>query len=163
MVGGDSLASVPGSTAGTYPATEPPYKVCDESLLTKSLNFGDCTSTSVLSTCGVNSGFYITPRRGASLVTAFRLCTANDIPTRDPTSITLEGSNQNAADLDLGSSWTLIYQGVSGLSVDPGRSTCGDKMFFSNTITFTSYRFLVVGKRGAENSFQLSELQFFGV
>ena len=92
-------------------------------------------------------------------VVGFRFCTANDAAARDPMSITLEGSNQTGTDLNLGSSWTLLYSGVSGLQVDPGRSQYGSRVYFNNTMVFQSYRLLITSKRDLENSMQFSEFR----
>ena len=163
VAGGNSTASSVGLGSLNYPTNEAPYKGCDNNLLTKSLNFGTCAEGGVLSLdCGLRTGFYVTTIRNDSLAIGLRLCTANDMPNRDPLNVTLEGSNQNGTNLILGASWTLIYSGLSGLAVDPGRNTCGDKVFFPNNNTFTSYRLLITVKRGRENSIQLSEFQLIG-
>lgn len=163
VAGGNSTPTTVGLSSLNYPTNEAPYKGCDNNLLTKNLNFGNCYDTSALSLdCGLRTGFYVTATNSGSLATGLRLCTANDAPTRDPLNVTLEGSNENGTNLILGASWTLIYSGVSGLAVDPGRSTCGGKVFFLNNNTFTSYRLLITVKRGADNSIQLSEFQLIG-
>ncbi len=114
-------------------------------------------------TCGLNTGFYRTPERGASLLVGLQVCTCVSLPNRDPIIITLEGSNQPVSALNLGSSSTLIYSGPSGLATDPGRSACGiPQVFFSNSVWYTSYRFLVTSKRGADSCASYSEVQFFG-
>lgn len=49
--------------------------------------------------------------------------------------ITFEGSNQPTSSLNLGSSWTLVYSGLSGLATDSGRFACGQPQLFpSNTV-----------------------------
>ena len=91
---------------------------------------------------------------------ALQFCTENDLPLRDPLTVTLEGSNQNGSTLLLGSSWTLIYNGTTGLDVDPGRGSLGVRQtFFSNVIAYSSYRILITWKRGNEIATQYSELQ----
>ena len=163
VAGGNSTASSPGLVMLSYPPTEVPYKGCDNDLNTKSLNFGSCNQIGERPLdCGLRTGFYITPIQSDSLATGFRLCTAGDFPNRDPMNITLEGSNENGTDLALGSSWTLIYQGASGLAANPGRFKCGNRVFFSNTQTFSSYRLLITAKRGTDNSIQFSELILIG-
>ncbi|CAF1613047.1 unnamed protein product, partial [Adineta ricciae] len=77
-------------------------------------------------------------------------------------SSTGEGSNQSAANLTLGSSWTLIYNGASGLATYPGPNSGGSIQQTNNTISYKSYRFLVSGKRSTSNSVLYSELIFYG-
>lgn len=163
MVGGNSSASTPGSAVGQYPVAETPPRGCDGNLTSKYLNFGSCTSTSSVSiTCGLNTGFYVELQRGSSLVIGLRLCTGNDAPERDPFTISLEGSNLSGSALVMGNSWTLIYNGTSGLQTDPGRNTCGVPQLVNSTSYYKSYRFLVSSKRSAENSMQFGELQLYG-
>jgi hypothetical protein len=104
----------------------------------------------------------VTPRRNSSLAIGFRFRSANDAPRRDPKTVTLEGSNMNGTDSILGRSWTLIYQGESGLAVDPGRLSYSSKVWFSNNITFTSYRLLITVELDRDNSVHFSEFQLIG-
>lgn len=159
VAGQNSVAASEGIGVGLYPSAEAPHFACDGNIQTKSLNFGNCTQQMTASTCGLDTGFYITHLENASRIIGFRICTANDAPERDPTNVTLEGSNRIGTELTLGSSWTLIYQGISGLQVNPGRTVCGSIVLFSNTLGFNSYRFLITAKRGNENSVQFSELK----
>ena len=159
MAGENSVAASAGYGIGNYPAGEAPYYGCDGNTATKSLNFGNCAQADNSLTCGLNTGLYVTQSGSESLVIGLRLCTGNDMPVRDPMNVTLEGSNASNSNLVLGSSWTLIYQGNSGLDVDPGRTSCGGIVLFSNTLRFNSYRFLVTWKRGSDNSIQFSELK----
>lgn len=111
--------------------------------------------------CGVNTGFYLTLLQGSTFFRGLMVCTANVNSQRDPITITVEGSNSASAALTLGSSWTLLYNGPSGLAVDPGRSTCGPIQYFtSNMGSYASYRFLVTAKRGADSSTSYSEIKF---
>ncbi|CAF1338460.1 unnamed protein product [Adineta steineri] len=80
---------------------------------------------------------------------------------RDPLSLTIEGSNLYKSELTFGSSWTLIYEGSSGLISDPGRSSFGAiQILPNNSMRFASYRFLVTSKRGSENCASYSEVRF---
>lgn len=98
-----------------------------------------------------------------SITLGFQICTPGSIPNRDPMTITFEGSNQPNSLLNLGSSWTLIYSGPSGLATDPGRLACGTPQLFpSNTVWYSSYRFLVTSKRGSDSSTWYSEIQLIG-
>ncbi len=161
-VGSNSLASTIGSSAGQSPLAQGPASACDGSISTKYVNFGPCTISDNAPQCGLNTGFYLELQRGASLVTGLQICTADDNPDRDPFSVTLEGSNQSGTALTLGSIWTLIYSGISGLQTDPGRFTCGIEQLFINTIQYKSYRFLALSKRDFEDSIQYSEVRLFG-
>ena len=148
---------------GSYPSTEQPFKGCDNNLFSKSLNFGSCSSGAGGPFCGLKTGMYVTPTRNASLAIGLQLCTGDDHPERDPTNITLEGSNANGTKLTLGSSWTLMHNGTSGLDIDPGRYICGDVVWFPNTMTFTSYRMLITARRDiTDDSAQYSEFKLLG-
>lgn len=163
IAGGNAVLATVGSGVGNYYPGETPGNVCDNNYADKYTNFGTCTSASSSVTCGVNTGFYRTPQRGASLLVGLQICTCVSLPNRDPITITLEGSNQPTSALTLGSSWTLIYSGSSGLGTDPGRSACGaPQLFLSNTVWYTSYRLLVTSKRGADSSASYAEVVFIG-
>jgi len=77
--------------------------------------------------------------------------------------ITIEGSIQPSSALLLGSSWTLLYNGSSGLDSDPGRSSEGVIETVTNIISsYNSYRLLVTSKRNSSNAVQYSEIELFG-
>jgi hypothetical protein len=146
-----------------YWPPETPSDACDNNVNTFYTNFGPCNSSYNAIWCGVNTGFYRTPQRGPSLIIGLQICTRTNLPARDPITITFEGSNQPASALNLGSSWTLLYSGSSGLSTDPGRSACGiPQLFPSNSIWYTSYRFLVTSIRGIEKAASYAEIQLIG-
>lgn len=157
------MPSASDSNIGNYYPSEIASYTCDGNLTTRYTNFGPCNSSTLLSFCGLNSGFYRTPQRGASLITGLRICTSPIRPIRDPLTVTLKGSNQPASALNLGSSWTLLYSGVSGLATDPGRSACGIIQNFSNTVWYSSYRFVVTSKRGADSCASYAEVQLIGI
>ena len=157
--GGNSIAASAGLGVGNHPSGEAPYFGCDENTETKTLHFGHCIQGTSSTDSGLNTGLYVTHAGNASLVIGLRMCTGNDMPDRDPINVTLEGSNQNAANLVSGSSWTLLYRGSCGLEIDRGRKVCGSVILFSNTLTFNSYRMLVTQKRGIDNSVQFSEMK----
>jgi len=76
--------------------------------------------------------------------------------------ITIEGSNQLSSLLNYGSSWSLIYNGTSGLDIDPDRYSFGKVIWITNnTIRYSSYRLLVQHKLGEGNFVQYSEFQLF--
>jgi hypothetical protein len=161
--GGDSTDSTAGTAnAGQYPAGEAAPLAIDGKLNTKYLNFGTGGGGVSSLVKGVGTGFYVTPVFGNSVATGFRVSTANDAPERDPISIILEGSNATGADLKLGTSWTTIFSGATGLAVDPGRNKDGPEVDFANAAAYTSYRVLVSGQRASANSVQYSELQIYG-
>ncbi|CAF1556078.1 unnamed protein product [Didymodactylos carnosus] len=161
--GGDSTPSV---ISGTNPCNfytgEIPSNAIDNNYLTKYTNFGSGTISTSSPTQGCNTGFYTTPSMGPSVLKAFVFITGNDNPNRDPTAITIEGSNSTTS-LTIGTSWTLIYSGLCGLSSDPGRRMSGvQQRFTSNTVAYLSYRLLITTQRGSECSVQYSEAIFLG-
>lgn len=162
VVGGSSTAATSGSGVGNYPSSESPPNMLDSNTATKYLSFGSCSSGSPASaSCGVNSGVYFTPVRGASVLRSLRFCAANDVPDRDPILVMVEGGNQTSA-LTQGSSWTLIYNGSTGLDTDPGRNIFGTTQYLSNTAWYLSYRLLIASIRGLTTATQYAEVQFLG-
>ena len=152
-----------GSANGQYYYTEIPSYACDGSLSNQYTSFGACTVAGNTMACGTNTGFYRTPLRGASLITGLQVCTGSSTIARDPITITFEGSNQAASALNLGSSWTLLYTGQSGLATNPGRQACGTSQYFTNSIWYYSYRFLVTSKRGNQSATSYSEVRLLGL
>jgi hypothetical protein len=161
--GGNSTPSTVGLGIGNYYTGQTPICACDNNINTVYTDFGPCTNIGNTMTCGLNTGFYWTPQRGPSLIIGLQICTAAGLPARDPITITFEGSNQPNSSLNLGSSWALLYSGPSGLATDPGRVACGiPQLFESNSIWYSSYRFLVTSKRGNDSSTWYSEVQLIG-
>lgn len=156
------MAATPGTGIGNYPPNEFPGNACDANTTTKYLSFGWCESTNYNFTCGLNTGFYVILKRGASIATGLVVCTAGDVWQRDPITVTLEGSNQPETNLIMGASWTLLYEGSTGLDNILTRSFCGDIQYFCNSVPYTNYRFLVTEKRYSTNSVQYSEVRLFG-
>ena len=126
------------------------------------MSFGGCYYPASGPSCGEKTGFYVTLVRGLSVLTNFRFRTGGDLPGRDPISITIEGSNQSGTALTLGSSWTQIYSGASGLISDPGRLELGSMQSISNYNSFSSYRLLVTSHRASSHGTQYSEMEFYG-
>lgn len=149
---------------GNFPFTETVNYAFDNTTSTKHLNFGHCYANAPISSvCGVKTGLYVTPRGGPSSLLTIQFCTANDVPDRDPLTIAIEGSNHPSSSLTLGSSWTLIYNGSSGLETFLTRCQCGSVVSVSNnTNWYSSYRVLVASIRGKETSTQYSELRLIG-
>lgn len=144
-----TLATAGGGSGNAYPTAEAPPNAIDNNLSDKYLNFQQS-----------GAGFIVTPS-AASVVNSFRFATGNDAVERDPAVITIEGTNSPNATTTLNSTWTTIYNGVSGLATDPGRNTFGPVVPFSNTTSFLSYRVLVSSVRtpATANSFQFSEIE----
>ncbi len=148
------------------PAERPKYAL-DNNTATKYVNFGSggCIGCPY-ALYGVNTGFYVVPSTcNPTVARGLLFATGNDEPNRDPITVTLEGSNaRDNASLQMGSSWTLIYSGQTGisLSVDPGRETYGTSQSFNNVLSFLSYRLLVTSQRGPDIAGQYSEVQIIG-
>jgi len=164
VAGGDStVENIGGNTAGCYPGNESPDKAIDGNTGTKYLAYGNFNSSGTGTPGGVNTGLYFTLGSAIS-VNAIQFATGNDSPERDPLTITLEGSNASS-NLNLGSSWTAIYSGVTGLSAlgtNDSRNTYGDIESFSNSTAYSSYRILVTGVRSdTVGMMQFSEVKLF--
>ncbi|CAF4182198.1 unnamed protein product, partial [Adineta steineri] len=87
----DSQASGPGLLSGHYPTDHSPANACDGATSTKYLHFGWCQSDHWEVYCGLDTGFYLELKRGASFVTGLQICPANDRESRDPLTVSLEG------------------------------------------------------------------------
>ena len=160
--GGNSIPATVGWGAGNSPPGEEARNMLDSNSSTKYLNFGSCSLTATPSLdCGLNTGVYFTLSRGASVLRSLRFRTANDAPERDPLMVTVEGSNQTSA-LTQGSSWTLIYNGSTGLYTNPGRFQLGITQYINNFISYESYRLLVVSIRNPAIATQYAEVEFNG-
>ncbi|CAF0776597.1 unnamed protein product [Adineta ricciae] len=163
-VGSNSKAATPGREEGKYVPEESPEKVFDGLLSTKYLSFGPCyEGHRPDSACGLYTGLYLELERGPTLVNGLKICTANDSNVRDPTAVSLEGSNAKGNNLTLGSSWILLYKGTSGIVIDPGRGKCGSIQYFNNTVEYSSYRFLVSGNRKPTYCVQYSEVKLYSL
>ena len=159
--GGDSTASNAEQTGSAYGLL--PANAIDANVYTKYLNFGNGPESESSATKGVGTGFYVTPSMGKSILTGFYFATADDSAERDPMSLTIEGSNATGDDLTLGSSWTQIYSGTSGVAIDPGRSAWGSLVSLAaNSTSYASYRLLVTGQRDVANCIQYGEVSLKG-
>ena len=108
---------------------------------------------------GDNTGLVVTPANDG-IVSAVQLATANDVPARDPLSITVEGSNDSSAAAAGGTGFTLLYSGPTGLGIDPGRNTWGPVIKFPNSTAYKTYRVLVTETRSdSADGTQYSELR----
>lgn len=90
------------------------------------------------------TGFYFTLCRDATVLLNFRFRTANDSPQGDPQTLTIEGSSKPTFALILSTSWTLIYNGSTGLEANLSRFQYGSYQNLpNNTVSYKSYRFLI--------------------
>jgi hypothetical protein len=113
--------------------------------------------------CGLSTGFQLTARPYPALLTAIRVATGNGDMKSDPLTITIEGSNRPASDLFLGSSWTLIYNGSTGLSNVTARALFGSMQYlWNNSNWFSSYRVLVAAKRNSSNAVEYGGVELYG-
>jgi len=160
---GDEIIGLYNTTAGASTGTfddlysnteELPKFAMDNLTATKYFNYGR-----------IGSGFVVIPAISKSSVACGLLfATANDNPNRDPITVTLEGSN--ASDINavrLGTNWTLIYKGPTGISAVMNRKTYGLQQTFKNEKQFASYRLLISSIRvdGAD-AVQYSEARIIG-
>jgi hypothetical protein len=128
-------------TSANSPGGEVSPKAIDNDFNTKYLNFDK-----------LNTGFTVTPSVGSSVVQGISLVSANDAPERNPTSFTLEGSN------DGGGTWTPIASGP----IPAFTAFFQEKVImFANAAAYTSYRILfpTVQDPIAANSMQIAEVQ----
>ena len=160
--GGNSTPiSGPGGNQCQYYYNEIPSYAIDNNSSTKYTNFGNGNSTTFDTTYGCDTGFVVTPSIRPTILKAIQFITPNGLPERDPINITIEGTNSTS--LTIGSGWTSIYSGSSGLDHDPGRNQSGiEQSINNNTIPYISYRLLVTSKRGNQTSVQYSEAILLG-
>lgn len=160
---GNSVLATEGLGVGKYDAMYPPQNIFDQETDSSYISFGSCSNRAASLSCGIRTGFIVIPAQGGTLLLAIRFSTSANTPESDPLTITIEGSNETSSTLILGNRWFLIFNGSSGLDVDPGRSTNGAvQCFTNNSAWYTSYRVLVTSKRGISNSVQYSEVRLFG-
>ena len=163
-VGQDSWPASSGYSTGQYWHLDSPSYVFDGNLTNEYCSYGYCNWTTYEPQCGEKTGLYVTSQRGAFILDSFIVVKGHTWTNRDPTVVTIEGSNESSANLALGSSWTLLYNGTAGIDPYAGLHTPGEKQMLSNnTIAFASYRFLVSAKRGNQTCVEYSEIQFFGL
>jgi hypothetical protein len=159
--------STGGSNGIFWDRNEMPIQAMDSDATTKYVNYGRNSSyNSIVYQPGIGTGFLVTPSiSSATLAFGLLFCTANDYLHRDPITVTLEGSNEATLEqLHKGSSWTLIYDGPTGISPEEmsGRKTCMLEQYFPNTVRYASYRLLITSQRGDETSVQYSEARIIG-
>ncbi|CAF4966595.1 unnamed protein product, partial [Rotaria sp. Silwood1] len=160
--GRNSYPASIGYGKGKMAPKETVSHIFDHNIHTKYRSFGSGSTNTMSQKTGLNTGFYLTLNAGICIVNGFQFTTATSHPKRDPIMVTLEGSNADKSLLTLGSSWSLMYNGSSGLESDPGRGKTGVLQMFNNSQPYRSYRLLVVLKRGVESGVHYSELAFYG-
>ena len=158
----DSYPSSAGFSSGNYWPNSSPRAAFDNNLTSLYISYGACNVSVSFTTCGRDTGLYLTPQWNSSLLLAFRISTGSWGIMRDPLTITIEGSNKTGSALIWGSSWILIYNGSTGLIPDPGRNARGiTQKIPNNSIWFSSYRLLVTTIRGNASAVEYSEVELF--
>lgn len=146
-------------SASRHPLGESPANLIDGVGTTKYLNFG-----------GSQTGVIVTPSVGPTIVGSMLLTTGNDIregrfPGRNPTSFEIYGTNDAVTSFNNGYGndelWTLISSGP--LTMPATDSTEADLIAFANSTSYTSYKVVFPTLAGANDIFELGELQLFAV
>ncbi|CAF2444493.1 unnamed protein product [Rotaria sp. Silwood2] len=165
IAGGNSSPILTNEIVDIYYPDNSPDALFDYYMTTEYTNYGSCSSSylSMLITCGENTGWYLTLDNSFFSLVAFSVGTNTNYPQRDPLTITIEGSNLYGNELIFGWSWTLIYNGSTGLKYSPGRSTLGVLQTIPYfPIPFANYRVLVTSKRGIETCTSYTEFMMIG-
>jgi len=138
---------------GDWPGAETPPLAVDDNVSTKYLHFkGGSMAT----------GFKIAPAVGPTVVTGLTLTTANDVPTRDPITFELYGSNES-----IEGPFELIAAGdivdFAG-EVEWPRFTMNETPIeFANTVAYAYYQIVFPTLRGAEEGLmQIAEVELIG-
>lgn len=148
--------------SGQYWYTQNVTNVFDGRSDTYYCSYGTCNSVSSNLSCGQNTGLYVTLKRGPFILNAFRIVRGTFV-SRDPLRMTIEGSNQDGMNLTLGSSWTFLYNGTTGLDVIAPLNSPGiQQSLGNNQLSFSSYRFLITEKRGFQTCAEYAELELYG-
>jgi len=108
----------------------------------------------------LNTGFYATVAQCNPVLVGFILGNAYPDSDREPTAVTIEGSN--CYDLTTCSNWALLYSGSSGLDSSLNSLSYGDYRSISNNISYTNYRFLVTAKRSSSVFVTYGEIELYG-
>lgn len=113
--------------------------------------------------CGLYAGFYFTMDGDPFILTEFQIATGTLDMEYDPVGLTIEGSNHDQSELHLGSSWTLIYRGLSGLFAQFNRASFGRiEKLVNITTSYRSFRFIIISKGGSSKCTMISEFRLFG-
>jgi hypothetical protein len=145
---GNPIVAIDGFQSN-HPTAENAAGAIDGNVSTKYLNFGK-----------QNSGFVVTPSKGATIARSFTLTTGNDQPGRDPSSVEIWGTNGGLLELDNNdgneNNWTLVYSGP--VTLPDARGATSDPVGFENINAYTSYKILFPTIKDANNnSMQLAE------
>lgn len=156
-----SIAVENASGVGTYFTSQSASNLFDGRTTTKFTSRGNSSSGSN-AIAGLNTGFHLTIAECQPTLVQFRLATSDTGPERDPMTMTIEGSN--CYNLTTCASWSLIYNGTTGLDGVPARQTFGPLQTISSPVVYTSYRFLMTSKRNSTNSIFISysEVELYG-
>jgi hypothetical protein len=157
MKGGPTTFTVNGDYGGDG-TQEPPANALDGSPANKYF----CHAQNETKDPGVDTGLLITPKIGSSIVTALQFYTANDMADRDPLTVTLEGSSDPQAVTEGFKDFRLIYEGTSGLDLDPDRGNAGLQISFTNSNAYKTYRLLITKTRAKTDATQYGEVILFG-
>jgi hypothetical protein len=145
---GDPVVAIPNN--GNWPANEAVDQAIDDQIVTKFLHFSGATEP---------TGFTVTPKVGATLVTGINLCSANDAAERDPVKYELSGSNGS-----IDGPWTVISAGdikdFAGSAAWARRTMLSKPITFANTVSYKYYKLMFPACRGpAQNSMQIAEVE----
>jgi len=159
FAGGISAIATENSTGvGTYYTGDSADNLFDGSTTTAYSSRGNSTGNNALA--GLYTGFYLTIAQCQSTLVTFRFATASTAASRDPITITVEGTS--CGDLSTCTNWTLLYNGTTGLDNVTNRSSYGSFQNIPSPQSFASYRFLVTAKRSSSNFVSYSEVQLYG-
>ena len=148
---GDTVQGVPNDA--DWPTAESPDLAIDDDTATKYLHRkGGSMAT----------GFQVEPLLGSMVVTGLTFTTANDVPTRDPITFELSGSN---ASID--GPYELIAAGdivdFAGEADWPRFTKTETPIEFENTVAYTYYQLVFPTLRGDnETLMQIAEVEFLG-
>jgi len=159
-VGGDSMVAVSGNIGyGTYYPGLPPSNLFDDSIITRYVTRGNSyNGTNAIA--GLDTGFYVAVADCEAVLTEFSIAPERSQPTRDPITVTVEGSN--GGDLTKGSNWNAVYNGATGLLTIANRSAEGQQQTITQPGSYLYYRFLVTSKRTISDYVSYTEVKLYG-
>ena len=158
--GSNTLASASATIdVGIYRTADPPTNLFDGSLTSRFSSSGNSTGGSNYY-AGLNTGFYVTLAQCNPVLIGFRFAYSYQNPERDPLTVTIEGTD--CSDVELCTSWMLLYSGSTGLDTGSEVANYGDYQAITNSDIYKSYRFLVTSKRNRSNYVTYNEVQLFG-
>lgn len=156
-----TLATQNASGAGTYYTSQSATNLFDKMTSTKYASRGNSTS-GANAIAGLDTGFHLTVAKCSPTLTKFRFATGDTGTERDPMTLTIEGTD--CGTLLNCTSWTLLYNGTTGLDTILSRNSYGTYQTIQTPQPFTSYRFLITSKRNSTNSIFItySEIELYG-